>query len=296
MVGLAESTVCQIVVEVCTAIIEELWSEAVEIHFPKTNDEFKETLLDMDAEWQFPYAFVAIDGSHLPIKCSSGGQEAIKQYYNFKNFYSVVLLGLIDANFRSIWASLGALGNTHDSTYIQSTSLWDDITSDKTLPGQVIEVNDVEIPPIILGDGAFPLQSWMMKPHGDAVLTQEKAYFNFRLSRARMVTEGAFGKLKGRFRVLHRKCESNKETIKIMGLGCVVLHNLCIDKGDFMPRKFDLTFDHMTNKRRDRAELRDILHLTNSNRPNYTDIGRGRGIKIRNTITQIFWDEKNNRS
>ena len=41
MVGLAESTVCQIVVEVCTAIIEELRSETVEIHFPKTNDEFK---------------------------------------------------------------------------------------------------------------------------------------------------------------------------------------------------------------------------------------------------------------
>ena len=61
MVGLAESTVCQIVVEVCTAIIEELWSETVETHFPKTNDEFKENLLDMDAEWQFPFVFTAID-------------------------------------------------------------------------------------------------------------------------------------------------------------------------------------------------------------------------------------------
>ena len=86
MVGLAESTACRIVVEVCTAIIEELWSETVDTHFPKTNDEFKEKLLDMDAEWQFPYAFAAIDGSHLPIKCTSGAQEAMKQYYNFKNF------------------------------------------------------------------------------------------------------------------------------------------------------------------------------------------------------------------
>ena len=41
MVGLAESTVCQIVTEVCTAIIEELCSELVGIDFPKTNDEFK---------------------------------------------------------------------------------------------------------------------------------------------------------------------------------------------------------------------------------------------------------------
>ena len=47
-------------------------------------------------------------------------QEAMKQYYNFKNFYSVVLLGLIDANYRFIWASLGAPGNTYDSTYFQA--------------------------------------------------------------------------------------------------------------------------------------------------------------------------------
>ena len=64
-----------------------------------------------------------------------------------------------------------------------------------------------------------------MKPHGDAVLTPEKAYFNYYLSRARMITEGAFGKLKGKFRVLFRKCESKKETENY-----VVLHNLCIEK------------------------------------------------------------------
>ena len=80
MVGLAESTVFQLVLEVCTVIIEELWLETVEIHFPKSNDEFQEKLLDMDAEWQFPYTFAAIDGSHLPIKCPSGGQETMKQH------------------------------------------------------------------------------------------------------------------------------------------------------------------------------------------------------------------------
>ena len=130
MVGLAESTVCQIVVEDCTAIIEELWSETVD----EINDEFKEKLQDMDAEWQFSYAFAAIDGSHLLIKFPIGGEEAMKQSYNLKNFYSVVLLGLIDANYRFIWASFGASGNTHDSTYSQSTSLWNDITSGKHCP------------------------------------------------------------------------------------------------------------------------------------------------------------------
>ena len=57
-------------------------------------------------------------------------------------------------------------------------TLWNYITNGKTLPGQVIKVNDVEIPPIILGEGAFLLHSWMMKPYGDAVLTQEKVYYS----------------------------------------------------------------------------------------------------------------------
>ena len=63
----------------------------------------------MHVEWKFPYDFSGIDGSHLPIKCPNGGQEVMKQYYNFKNFYSLVLLALVDAKYRFIWASLGAL-------------------------------------------------------------------------------------------------------------------------------------------------------------------------------------------
>ena len=116
MVGLAESTVCQILVEVSNAIVEELWSETVDRHFPKSDEDFKEKLLDMVAEWELPYAFSGIDGSHLPIKCPNGGQEVMKQYCNFKNFCSVVLLALVDAKYRFIWASLGAPLNTHDST------------------------------------------------------------------------------------------------------------------------------------------------------------------------------------
>ena len=170
----------------------------------------------------------------------NSGEEAMKQYYNFKNFYSVVLLALVDAKYRFIWASLGAPGNTHDSTYFQSTSHWDETNAGKVLPDKNVVVDGVEAPPVILGDGAFPLSSWIMKPHRDAVLTPEKAYFNYRLSRARMITEGTFGKLKGRFRVLFRKCEGKKETVKIMGLACVILHNLCIDKEDIIPRKSDL--------------------------------------------------------
>ena len=55
-----------------------------------------------------------------------------------------------------------------------------------------------------------------------------------------MVTEGAIGRLKNKFRVLHKKCESDKETAKRMALACIVLHNICTDRGDLIPRVFDL--------------------------------------------------------
>ena len=60
-------------------------------------------------------------------------------------------------------------------------------------------------------------------PYGDAVSKEEKHY---RLSRARMVTDGAFGKLGSIFRVLHRRCEVSKEPVKRMGFrhSCFAQH------------------------------------------------------------------------
>ena len=89
----------------------------------------------------------------------------------------------------------------------------------------------------------------MLKPHRDAILPDDKRYFNYRNSRARLVIEGAFGRLKIRFRVFFRKCESNKETVKLYGLAWVVPHNLCIEWGDLVSRMFDLTSDQASNRR-----------------------------------------------
>ena len=58
----------------------------------------------------------------------------MKQYHNFKNFYSVVLLALVGAKYRFIWSALGATGNTHDSKYFQSTHLFHEINEGNVLP------------------------------------------------------------------------------------------------------------------------------------------------------------------
>ena len=160
----------------------------------------------------------------------------MKQNYNFKNFYAIVLLALVHARYRFTWVSVGTPGNTHDSTYFQPTDLWNRTEAALVIPDQVQVVNSLEVPPLVVGDRTFPLRTWITKPYGDAVLSDKKSYFNWRGSRTRLVTEGAFDQLKSRFRVLHKKCESDKETVKAMVLACIALHNICIDRGDLIPK------------------------------------------------------------
>ena len=119
-----------------------------------------------------------------------------------------------------------------------------------------------------------------------------KRYFNFRHSRARLVTEGAFGRLESRLRVLYRKCECNKETVKLYGLACVVLHNICIERGDLVPRKFDLTLDHGSNKRLSPEEVRNPLALRNTNQKNFEVNKKSKAEKVRKLMTAEMWKEK----
>ena len=50
---------------------------------------------------------------------------------------------------------------------------------------------------------------------------------HFRLSRARMVVENAFGRLKGRFRLLKKQCDCDLNTVLSMVSAAVTLHNIC---------------------------------------------------------------------
>ena len=135
----------------------------------------------------------------------------------------------------------------------------------------------------------LPFQPWLMKPYTNAALTPEERYFNYRLSRTRMVTEGAYGQLKGRWRVLLRKCESSTEVIKVMTLACMVLHNICIDREDTMCKQLDLTLDPLTNEGGDRDTIRKLLKMRSC--PKTRD-SCGQARNIRNSLCDKLWKEK----
>ena len=289
MSGLGVSSVCTIVREVSQALVDCMWSESISHHMPKTEEDFKTKIVDMEELWQFPCCWAAIDGCHIPMRCPPGGLEACKEYHNFKNFYSIVLMALVDSQYRFVWASCGFPGNSHDALVFKLTDLWRRI-QEGYIPQIGKSIDDVIVPPVIVGDSAFPLCTWLLKPFTNAILSPEQRNFNYRLSRARMVTEGAYGQLKGRWRVLLRKCESSRDQVRTATLACVVLHNTCINRGDSISKKLDLTVDPNSQEKRPREEIRKLLQMWDCSNARDTST---EAKKVRDALCRKLWLEKN---
>ena len=73
---------------------------------------------------------------------------------------------------------------------------------------------------------------WPGRVHDAHVFTKlfEKAKAktsNYRLSRARMVVENAFGHLKGRWRCLLKRTDAATEDVPTIISACRVIHNIC---------------------------------------------------------------------
>ena len=106
-------------------------------------------------------------------------------------------MDMADAKGRFIWANRGIPGNTHDSLIFKSSKIYEKLSKIDNISGiNYSERNsdtnvNISIKPFIIGDSAYELKPWLLKPQSNAVLSEMQRYFNYRLSRARMVIEGA---------------------------------------------------------------------------------------------------------
>ena len=118
-----------------------------------------------------------------------------RYYYNYKGYHSIVLLALVDADYKFIYIDVGKKGCSSDGGIFYDTPLREGLQNDtlglpdsEPLPG-----DDVPLPYFVIGDDAFALRHWMMKPFPDRNMTRQQRIFNYRLSRARRVVENTFG-------------------------------------------------------------------------------------------------------
>lgn len=96
-------------------------------------------------------------------------------------------------------------------------------------------------PLCLVGDAAFPLRTYLMRPYPGRKLDDRKRVFNYRLSRARRCIENAFGILVSRWRVFLGTVQGKPELLNNMIQAAVCLHNFLMDDTAYCPDEYSNT-------------------------------------------------------
>jgi len=186
---IGRSTVSGIIHETCQAI----WEAQVYLKPPSNKTDRKEISKEFEELWNFPHCLGAIDGKHVSIQCPL---KSGSLYYNYKGYFSIVLLAVCDAHYTFTFTDIGGYGSTNDSSIFNNTDIF------RAAEFGALDFPDVEqldgftndlIPYFFVGDEAFALKTWIQRPYPGKDLLEASRIFNYRLSRARRITENSFG-------------------------------------------------------------------------------------------------------
>uniref|UniRef100_A0A182RXW7 DDE Tnp4 domain-containing protein n=1 Tax=Anopheles funestus TaxID=62324 RepID=A0A182RXW7_ANOFN len=129
-----------------------------------------------------------IDGKHVPIQSP---KHSGSEFFNYKGFYSIVLLAVCNANYEVIYADVGCQGRVSDGAR----------------------------------DKAFAMTDYLIRPFaGNHAPGSIERVFNQRHSAARSTIENVFGIMTKRFRVLVGPI-TEPELARLVVMTTVYLHN-----------------------------------------------------------------------
>lgn len=191
----------------------------------RTSEEFKHRA-------NFPNCIGAVDGKHIRIiKPERSGS----MYRNYKQFFSIGLLAIADANYKFIYVDVGSFGKDADSTIFKNSSLWKKLESNNlNIPASTrLSGGNVKLPYAFVGDEAFGLNMHLLRPYSGNNLPVKKRVFNYRLIRARRYVECTFGILSNKWRIFHRAIDVNVNFAVDIVKCCCVLHNFVHDRDGF---------------------------------------------------------------
>ena len=176
-------------------------------------------------KWNFPHCVGALDGKHIIIRPPP---DSGSYYYNYKGTHSIVLMALVDANYEFIYVDVGTNGRVSDGGVWGNSTLCHSLKNSTAglPPDTKLTDSNRTLPYVLVGDDAFPLQTYLMKPFPFRDQTNEQRIFNYRLSRARRVSENAFGIMSNKFRIFQSPIHLSPSKTEIIVLACTALHNL----------------------------------------------------------------------
>ena len=171
----SDSTISKFVPVVCDVVSKVFIDEF--ICFLSTENDWLKMATEFEELWQFPNCIGALDGKHIALfHPFSGGSN----YCNYKNFHSIILMALVDANYKFLYVNIGCQGRLNDGAVYRNYSFYKSLTTDqlkipadRQLP-DLSDMNDsflnqnsqqVKMPYVIVADDAYSLSRNCMKPY-----------------------------------------------------------------------------------------------------------------------------------
>lgn len=261
---IGKSTINGIVRETC----QVLWSVLQPTEMPKPN---KEKWIDISktfySKTNFPNCLGAIDGKH--IRCKNP-ENSGSLFFNYKKYFSIVLMAVVDANLNFIYIDVGAYGHEADSSVFRQSAFGKMLYSQQLQIPVALPLTENNIQPyVFVADEAFGLHANLLRPFPGRGLNNTRRVFNYRLSRARRTVECAFGVLANKWRVLHTTILVEPDFCDDIVKACCVLHN-------FIRKRDGYNYDEET-------DVHNLDNLTSRGR----NINRS-GIDVRDNFADYF--------
>ncbi|KAK4314364.1 hypothetical protein Pmani_006866 [Petrolisthes manimaculis] len=219
----SQNLISLIIPETCSAIYEAL--QPIYMRIPRSQEEWRKVSQDFHNLWNYPLCLGALDGKRVLLqKPAHSGSH----YYDYKGNFSTIIMALVDADYKFLYADVGTNGRASDGGVWNKCKLKEDIEYEEIgiPPPANLPNYDIQVPYVIVGDDAFPLQKYLMNPYPGNDQSNEKHIHNYRLSRARRVSENAFGILSSRFQVFNKPIRTCPERANMVIQACLVLHNM----------------------------------------------------------------------
>ncbi|XP_068122176.1 uncharacterized protein [Hyperolius riggenbachi] len=219
------TTIHRIVRTTCVVI----WNKLANLYmqFPDKR-KWEEVSAKFYEQHQFPNCLGAIDGKHVRVVMPP---HSGSHYFNYKKYFSIVLMAVADADSKFLYVDVGAYGGNSDSRIFRNSRFGQklisgnlDLPDDKPWPN----TTGPAYPHTFVADEAFGLSTNLMRPYAQQSLNYDRRIFNYRLSRARKVVECAFGIMTNKWRVFHTAMHLKPANAVAVIKAACILHNYVI--------------------------------------------------------------------
>ena len=214
---ISRTAISNILADTC----EKIWDSLCDIYVQPPRSEV-DWLIISDGfleDWDMVNCIGAIDGKHVAIECPKNSGSL---YYNYKGFFSIVLMAVCDA--RYCFTLVGDFGSNNDSGILAKSSMGKRFEEQKmNVPNakSLLGYAEDNLPFFLVGDEIFPLKTWLMRPYPGNLSVGQKI-LNYRLSRARRTIENSFGILAARWRICRQPIKAKVENAEKFTLAAIV--------------------------------------------------------------------------